>query len=162
HNIRTLGGTPVAMGVLGGDEHGRRLRALLKETGIATSRVETEKGYLTPLKTRVLAGGVHSTKQQMVRIDRSTRVAEASTPRKRPLATLRAMNDRIHGVLVSDYGFGLLTPELVQVAVAFARKRRVPVAVDSRHALLSFRGMTAVTPNEPEVEAALGVTIGKD
>jgi rfaE bifunctional protein kinase chain/domain len=46
--------------------------------------------------------------------------------------------------------------------VALAHKRRVPVTVDSRFALLSFRGMTAITPNEPEVEAALGVTIGHD
>ena len=65
-------------------------------------------------------------------------------------------------MLVSDYGFGLLTPDLVEAAVALARRRRVPVTVDSRYALLRFRGMTAVTPNEPEVEAALGVTIGHD
>jgi rfaE bifunctional protein kinase chain/domain len=50
----------------------------------------------------------------------------------------------------------------VQAAVALARRRKVPVTVDSRHAMLGFRGMTAVTPNEPEVEAALGITIGND
>jgi rfaE bifunctional protein kinase chain/domain len=63
---------------------------------------------------------------------------------------------------VSDYGFGLVTPELVNEAVALARRRRVPVTVDTRYGLLGFRGMTAVTPNEPEVEAALGITIGHD
>jgi len=69
---------------------------------------------------------------------------------------------RVDGVLVSDYGFGLLTPSVVQAAIAFARRRRIPVTVDSRYGLLAFRGMTAVTPNEPELEAALGVTIGHD
>jgi rfaE bifunctional protein kinase chain/domain len=64
--------------------------------------------------------------------------------------------------MVSDYGFGLLTPALVRSAIAFARRRRIPVTIDSRHGLLAFRGMTAVTPNEPEVEEALGVTIGHD
>jgi len=49
-----------------------------------------------------------------------------------------------------------------KAAVALARRRRVPVTVDSRFDLLRHRGMTAVTPNEPEVEAALGVTIGHD
>jgi rfaE bifunctional protein kinase chain/domain len=68
----------------------------------------------------------------------------------------------VDAVLVSDYGFGLLTPTVVRAAIAFARRRRVPVTVDSRHGLLSFHGMTAVTPNEPEVEEALGVTIGHD
>jgi rfaE bifunctional protein kinase chain/domain len=65
-------------------------------------------------------------------------------------------------VLVSDYGLGLVTPELVRAAIAFARRRGIPVTVDSRHGLLSFRGMTAVTPNESEVEAALGMHIGHD
>jgi rfaE bifunctional protein kinase chain/domain len=50
----------------------------------------------------------------------------------------------------------------VRAAVAFARRRRVPVTVDSRFGLLRFRGMTAVTPNESELEEALGITIGPD
>jgi rfaE bifunctional protein kinase chain/domain len=68
----------------------------------------------------------------------------------------------VDGVLVSDYGLGLLTREIVEAAVALARRLRVPVTVDSRYGLLAFRGMTAVTPNEPEVEAALGISIGHD
>ncbi len=162
HNIRTLGGTPLPFGVVGRDDHGRRLRALLRERGIATSRVAVDPAYVTPVKTRILGGGVHSTKQQMVRIDKVTRLAERSPARRALLAALRRFEGRVDGVLVSDYGFGLLTPELVRAAIAFARRRRIPVTVDSRFDLLSFRGMTAVTPNEPEVEAALGVTIGHD
>ncbi len=162
HNIRTLGGSPVPLGVLGRDEQGRRLRALLRETGISVRRVVSDAAYVTPVKTRILAGGLHSAKQQMVRIDKATRLAERSPARRAVLAALRSLRERVDAVLVSDYGFGLLTPELVQAAVGFARKRRVPVTVDSRFALLGFRGMTAVTPNEPEVEAALGITIGND
>jgi len=162
HNIRTLGGTPVPMGVVGRDEHGRRLRALLRDRGISARGVVTEPEYVTPVKTRILGGGTHSTKQQMVRIDKRTRLADASAARQTVLAAVRGYAGPLHGVLVSDYGFGLLTPGLVEAAIALARRRRVPVTVDSRYALLSFRGMTAVTPNEPEVEAALGVTIGHD
>ncbi len=162
HNIQTLGGTPVPMGVVGRDEHGRRLRALLRERGIAARGVAVDPGYVTPVKTRILGGGTHSTKQQMVRIDKRTRLPESSAARQTVLAAVRGYAGPLHGVLVSDYGFGLLTPGLVEAAIALARRRRVPVTVDSRYALLSFRGMTAVTPNEPEVEAALGVTIGHD
>ena len=75
HNIQTLGGTPVPMGVVGGDEHGRRLRALLRERGIAARGVAVDPEYVTPVKTRILGGGTHSTKQQMVRIDKRTRLA---------------------------------------------------------------------------------------
>jgi rfaE bifunctional protein kinase chain/domain len=162
HNIRTLGGRPLPLGVLGRDDHGRRLRALLRATGIPAARVLTEPAYVTPVKTRILGGGVHSTKQQMVRIDKTTRLADRSAARRRVAALLRGWRGPLDAVLVSDYGFGLVTGELVQAAVALARRRKVPVTVDSRHALLGFRGMTAVTPNEPEVEAALGITIGND
>jgi len=162
HNLRTLGGAPLPFGVLGRDEHGRRLRQLLREKGIPAATVLDEEGYATPVKTRILAGRAHSTKQQIVRIDRTAGLAAKSQARRAVLRGLRTYRGKVDGVLVSDYGFGLLTPELVEAAVAFARRRRVPVTVDSRFGLLRFRGMTAVTPNEPEVEEALGVRIGHD
>jgi rfaE bifunctional protein kinase chain/domain len=162
HNICTLGGRPVPFGVLGRDERGRLLRKLLRGHGIATSRVTTEAGYATPVKTRILAGRAHSTKQQIVRIDQVGSLGRSSVARRRVLDALRGYAGPLDGVLVSDYGFGLLTPELVRSAVALARRRQVPVTVDSRFDLLRYRGMTAVTPNEPEVEAALDVTIGHD
>jgi rfaE bifunctional protein kinase chain/domain len=162
HNVRTLGGTPVPVGVLGRDEHARRLRSLFREKGIATSRIGVEPAYATPVKTRILAGGVHSTKQQMVRIDKTTRLQDASPARSTALRSLLDDSARPDAVLLSDYGFGLLSRELAQAAISLARRRGVPVTVDSRYGLLRFRGMTAVTPNEPEVEAALGITIGHD
>jgi rfaE bifunctional protein kinase chain/domain len=162
HNIATLGGRPVPFGVLGRDDPGRTLRQQLRQRGIANSRVVNAAGYTTPVKTRILAGRAHSTKQQIVRIDKATSLGRPSPARRAVLEALRAYAGPLDGVLVSDYGFGLLTPELVKAAVALARRRRVPVTVDSRFDLLRYRGMTAVTPNEPEVEAALGITIGHD
>ena len=161
NNVASLGGTATLAAVVGRDEPGQRLlRALHKR--VDQRRVVRAAGRPTPVKTRILAGGVHSTKQQVVRIDKATRLAEQGRVRRRVREALRDHRGRVDGVLVSDYGFGLIDPELVGAAVAFARKRRVPVTVDSRFALLGFRGMTAVTPNEPEVEAALGITIGHD
>jgi rfaE bifunctional protein kinase chain/domain len=162
HNIRTLGGTPLPFGVLGGDAAGRDVRRLLRSKGIAVTRVLTERGYSTPVKTRILAGSVHSARQQIVRMDRTSTLPARSAARRALVGQLRAFRGPLDGVLVSDYGFGLLTPAVVGAAVALARRRRVPVTVDSRFAMLRFQGMTAVTPNEPEVEAALGVTIGLD
>lgn len=162
HNIRTLGGAPILIGVLGRDGHGRKLRSLLRAKGIPTASVFVASGYVTPVKTRILAGGAHSTKQQVVRIDRATRVGAESGAPRRVLRALNRYRGRVDAVLVSDYGFGLLTPAVVRGAIAFARRRGVPVTVDSRHGVLAFRGMTAVTPNEPEVEEALGVRIGHD
>jgi D-glycero-beta-D-manno-heptose-7-phosphate kinase len=162
HNIRTLGGTPLPFGVVGRDELGRRLRELLRQKGIAARGVLTEPGYPTPVKSRILAGRAHSTKQQVVRLDRYSPLAPRSASRRAVERALRSHRGRVDGVLVSDYGCGLLDAALVRAAVSFARRRHVPVTVDSRFALLRFRGMTAVTPNEPEVEEALGVAIGHD
>ncbi len=162
HNLRTLGGAPLPLGVLGADAHGRELRALLKRAGISERGLVSDARYATPVKSRILAGGVHSTKQQLVRIDKATALPADSTAHTRVRRALDAWRGPLDAVLVSDYGFGLLRPELVEAAIAFARARRVPVTVDSRHALLRCRGMTAVTPNESEVEAALGIEIGHD
>ena len=162
HNIRTLGGMPIPLGVLGRDEPGRQLRALLRERGVSAARLFSEPAFVTPVKTRILAGGVHATKQQVVRIDKATRLSEPSRARRAVLRALRAFRGRVDGVLVSDYGFGLLTVPLVEAAIAFAGRRGIPVTVDARYGLLSFRGMTAVTPNEAEVEAALRIQIGLD
>ena len=97
-----------------------------------------------------------------MRLDRYHGLPARSAARAAVLKALGEHTGAVDGVLVSDYGLGLLDDRLVRAAIAFARRRRVPVTVDSRFALLRFRGMTAVTPNEPEVEAALGVTIGHD
>jgi len=161
HNIKSLGGLPLPLGVVGKDAHGERLRALLRSRKIDARRVFNEPRYATPVKTRILGGGVHQAKQQVVRIDKATRL-ESESARRRVARALAAYRGPLDAVLVSDYGFGLLTPALVRQAIAFARRRGVPITVDSRFDLLEFRGMTAVTPNEPEVEAALGVAIGHD
>jgi D-glycero-beta-D-manno-heptose-7-phosphate kinase len=161
-NIRALGGAPLPVGVVGRDEAGRRIRSLLRQKRVDASRVFEDRRYPTPVKSRVLAGGTHSTRQQVVRIDRTGQLDEASPVRSAVLRSLRRFRGRVDGVLASDYGFGLVRPDAVREAIALARRRRVPITVDSRYDLLRFRGMTAVTPNEPEVEAALGVTIGHD
>jgi rfaE bifunctional protein kinase chain/domain len=162
HNIRTLGGEPVPLGVLGRDDYGRRLRALLRGAGIDVTGVVMDKTYPTPVKSRILGGGTHSTRQQIVRIDRVSALPERSAARVQVARALGTFKGRLDGVLVSDYGLGLVTPDLVRSAIALAERRGVPVTVDSRHGLLGLRGMTAVTPNEAEVEAALGIRIGHD
>jgi rfaE bifunctional protein kinase chain/domain len=163
HNIKTLGGEPFPVGFVGNDAVGRSLITLLRRKRIKTLGVGRARGYGTPLKTRILGGGFHSTRQQIVRMDRTRPLAEAMHPWstahvRRALTRVGAVD----GVLVSDYGLGLVSEEVLQLATAFARKHRAPLTADSRHALLGLAGVTAVTPNEPEVEEALGYTIGHD
>ncbi len=118
--------------------------------------------YVTPVKTRILAGGVHSAKQQVVRIDRAGGHPGPAVLAKLERALVRAIS-RADAVIVSDYGGGLATPALWQRAMSAARPRNTPlVLVDSRYNLMGFSGMTACTPNESEVEAVLGIRINDD
>ena len=160
-NVAALGGRAVLTARVGPDDAGRRVIASLPR-GVSRDALVRPRGYQTPLKTRILAGGVHSAKQQVVRIDR----IQSSVPDATGRAFLAASRRAIKGadaVLVSDYGSGLITPALVETLrrdiARTSRGRRVPILVDSRYETLRYHGVTACTPNESEVEQLLGVTI---
>lgn len=159
-NVAALGATVRLASLVGRDEPGRRVLQALSRR-VDRSAVVRPGGYRTPVKTRILAGGIHSAKQQVVRIDRlsSSSIAQAhrASVERRALAAAR----RVDGVMVSDYGSGLVVPAFVARLARAARagRRRTPVLVDSRYAITSYARLTACAPNESEVEQVLGVTI---
>jgi rfaE bifunctional protein kinase chain/domain len=165
-NVAALGGAAQAAGIVGRDETGRRLLGVLKERKVDVQRVVRPGGYRTPTKTRILAGGIHSAKQQVVRIDRAAAVKiDKQVCAAFTAQVLRAIRGA-DALLISDYGSGLVSASLLVEARKIFRSKaenaRKPIVVDSRYQLLKFRGMTACTPNESEVEQALGVRIGDD
>ena len=160
-NVAALGGRPVVIGIAGRDPQGERLVEALGKVATVTG-VLRPRGYRTPTKTRILAGGIHSAKQQVVRIDRSAAAGAGEAYRGRVDATLARVAGRCDALLVSDYGSGLVSPRGVARALAAVATRRPPMLVDSRYALLAFRGMTTCTPNESEVEHLFGVRIGEN
>lgn len=164
HNVAAMGGGAVLAGLVGTDAEGRRLLASFPRQ-VNRAHVVKSRQYRTPVKTRILAGGAHSAKQQVVRIDRETGWPLSVDVSRAFAIGIDAALDRCDAVVLSDYGSGLVTPELA-AAVTGGLKRRgreaVPVLLDSRYRLLEYRGLTTCTPNESEVEQALGVTIGDD
>lgn len=157
-NAASLGAAVELVGVVGRDPAGRGLYQALQASADVSGIVQAS-GMTTPVKTRILAGGVHSAKQQVVRIDRAGGGLTPTSVRRVEAALVRAMG-RADALVMSDYGTGLVTPESWQRAVA-AAKGRTPgvVLVDSRYNLGGFSGVTACTPNESEVEALLGIRI---
>src|SRR5499426_3146058 len=69
NNVAALGGRARLVGLVGSDAEGRRLLASF-DRGVDRAHVVRTRGYRTPVKTRILAGGVHAARQQVVRIDR--------------------------------------------------------------------------------------------
>ena len=160
NNVASLGGTAALAAVVGRDEPGKRLLRAL-HTRVDSRRVVRAAARPTPVKTRILAGGIHSAKQQVVRIDRGVGNGFDDRARgafeRQAVAACRGAD----AVLVSDYGSGLVTPALVRRlrAAVNAESPSVPILLDTRHRLLDYRGLTACTPNESEVEQALGIRI---
>ena len=160
NNVAALGGRAALASVVGRDVPGRRLMAALHRR-VDSRYLQRAQSSVTPVKTRILAGGIHSAKQQIVRIDRG--VGPTGDPEARQAferAALEAVVDA-DAVLVSDYGSGLVSPAFVARISTTLRRARVPIPVliDTRYKLLAYSGLTACTPNESEVEQALGVRI---
>jgi D-glycero-beta-D-manno-heptose-7-phosphate kinase len=113
-------------------------------------------------KTRILAGFAHTAGQQVVRLDREPASGPNSHLRREIVLAAREYTRASDSLLVSDYGYGAATPTLLNVIREKRGIVRVPVTLDSRHRMLEFTGITAATPNESEVEEALGIRVGSD
>jgi rfaE bifunctional protein kinase chain/domain len=129
---------------------------------IAVSGVLKDKGYTTVTKTRILAGMTHTSRQQVVRVDREPLQAPTSHLTRELYLATRNYTHASDALLVSDYGYGAATPAIVNALREKGKVESTPIVLDSRYRLLQYSGVTAATPNEPEVEEALGVRIGQD
>jgi rfaE bifunctional protein kinase chain/domain len=162
HNVQALGARALPVGVVGDDEAGAEVAALFERAGIGTEGLVWAPGRRTPVKTRVMAGGYESTRQQVVRLDREPEPGLPPDVEERLLERLAALAREADGFVCSDYGYGVVSPRVFESARARARERGAPVTVDSRYDLLRFRGATAATPNEPEVEALAGAELADE
>jgi D-beta-D-heptose 7-phosphate kinase/D-beta-D-heptose 1-phosphate adenosyltransferase len=155
NNIHSLGGKASLCGVIGDDEMGQKIIQRLSEMGIERSGVSIEPGRQTTVKTRIIA---HH--QQLVRIDRET----TQHPK---VSTLRSLSDYLKrniknfdGVILSDYGKGLLTKGMIRNTIRTARDAKKFVMVDPKiKNFFFYRGATVVTPNTGEASSASGISI---
>ena len=153
-NVRALSGQVTAVGVLGTDEMGRALRKLFSEADIELCAVGS-RGVETETKTRILAGGVNTTRQQMLRLDRGQRGPLPPRLRRALVRRVEEAAKDADALVVSDYGAGVVGDEM-RVALRKLAADGLPVCVDSRYGLSSFTGVTVCKPNEPELQALVG------
>lgn len=162
-NLASLGVKVFPVGVVGDDEPGELLLRAFRAANVATEGVIRVKGRATPTKTRILAGMSHTSRQQVVRVDREPEPVELKQSASSKLAKLARDHAReSDALLISDYGYGAATPALVQAIKAHGWPKQKPITLDSRYRMLEYSGVTAATPNEPEVEDALQVQIGNN
>jgi rfaE bifunctional protein kinase chain/domain len=149
-NLLTLGASPLPVGFIGKDAAGDTLCELLDKNGISTDHLVRIDRFRTPLKSRILAGGDNTKKQQILRIDTlpPDTIGEASY--RRMLKTLLAVVRDCDLLIISDYLGKTVTPGIFRTL-----KKEFPdkiSALDSRNHLLDFPGVSLATPNEPEIK----------
>ena len=157
NNILSLGGLPIPVSVLGHDAAGDALFDSMTAQGIDCGGVLRTERYQTPTKVRILGGMPHASRQQIVRYDIEDQFTIEESEAERFSWLLRDQIAIAHAALISDYGYGIVTPSLAANLTGFSSGK--PVTLDSRYDLLSFPGVSAATPNEEEAAAAAGTSL---
>lgn len=157
HNAATLGGRVYAVGVVGNDSAGSELARILSEKGVITDGLIVDSSRPTITKTRVMAGGQATVRQQVVRIDREDKNPLGADIEAALLDYIAKHIAAMEAVVMSDYGSGTITPAVTAKVVAACREANIPCIVDSRYNIMAFTGVTVVKQNETEAAAAVGL-----
>src|SRR5258706_10766959 len=157
NNIAALGGLPIPVAVLGDDKDGHALLYGLTAQGIECSSVLRVGRYKTPTKVRILGCMPNAARQQIVRYDIEDHFDVTAEEAVQFSTVLREQIALADAALISDYGYGVVTPHLAATLTRYAHGK--PVTLDSRYNLLDYPGVTAATPNEEEAAAAAGTSL---
>lgn len=162
NNLVDLGAKVHPVATVGDDAAGDALAEYFRGKKVDASGLVRKNGWTTPAKTRFLAGWPHTAQQQVLRVDREPDGLGDSTAE----ALVRNARERLNevsAVLISDYGYGSATPEIVTSIRGRHRWMR-PATLDSRYRLHEYArlDLTAATPNEAEIEAAHNAKIAGD
>src|SRR5713101_4452423 len=158
-NVSTLGAEVFLAGVVGDDLPGQRLRHAIDDLKMHQEGLVTDAHRPTSTKTRILAGSPQIVQQQIVRIDRVDTSDLGAPSKARIIDYIQHVLPSIDAVVLSDYANGVISPEIIETCIPAARQLNKVIVVDSHGSLFRFQGVTALTPNQPEAELTLGMTI---
>lgn len=161
-NLAALGAKVALISVIGDDEPGRVLLDKLETAGIDCGSVVVSSARSTTTKMRVLAGQVHSTRQQVIRIDYDSEPAIAENEGEQLNQQLREEIAKADAVIISDYNYGVVDVPLAVAVRDAANQRGTPVFIDSRFRLSQFPRFDSATPNEDELAQLSGKPLTND
>ncbi|MCZ2482930.1 D-glycero-beta-D-manno-heptose-7-phosphate kinase [Aquirufa nivalisilvae] len=152
-NIASLGAKPWVVSVVGDDEAGLQLKSLLEKEGISLSGIVEEKGRITSIKERIIAGS-----QQLLRVDSETDKLVQHASSAALLEKVKACIKEVDVIIFEDYDKGVLNEQLIQEVITLARKHGIPTVVDpKKRNFFSYRGATLFKPNLHELRDGLGL-----
>jgi len=152
-NVQALGGQARLCGLVGTCAHGDELLEHLRVAGVEVSAVLRDPGVVTIVKTRIMAE-----RQQMIRVDRERSDVETFVESDTFRAKVEEGLQGVSGVILEDYGKGVLRPCVVSQALARTRAMGIPSGYDPKdNHELDMRGVTFATPNRKEAFHMAGV-----
>ena len=155
-NVAALGGSATLLSVVGDDPRAAAIEYLLGRESRINQELLPEAGRRITVKTRYVASG-----QQLLRADSETDSTVSETVQQRLLASFDKLIDGVDAMVLSDYGKGVLSDVVVRHVIDGARRRGTPVLVDPKgRDFKRYSGADIITPNERELTAATGITIG--
>ena len=152
-NAAGLGSEVSLVSLLGEDREGDHLCQLLQQHGVATDTVLRRRAGGTLAKHRIIASG-----QMLVRCDEGMEKPPDEAEEQQLIRRMIDLAPDVEVVIVSDYGYGVLTPTVIKALADVQRRSPRILVVDSRYRLDCFRdiGVTAVKPNYGEVLRLVG------
>ena len=163
HNVSRLNlGKASAIGVYGDDYYGSELLKILEEKGINTSLMIMDKTRKTTTKTRISGSCNQSITQQIVRIDRQTKTPLNKETEEKVIENIKKAIPNFDGIILSDYHLGCLTQNVVNSAIEEAKKHNKIIVADIQKNMEKYKGVSAITPNQPDSEKQVGFFIKDD
>ncbi len=154
-NAASLSSKVHAVGVVGDDSEGQELKNKMSSHNINVDKIILDNNTITPTKKRILAGGRNTTRQQVIRVDHEKiRILSKEMESQLIQSIENLCKEGLDAVIVSDYGLGVVTENIRNYVEEISNQ--IIVTVDSRWSCKDFKGVTAITPNEEEVEEAIG------
>lgn len=145
-NVAELGGVPMLISVVGEDAAGDQLLSTLREKGVDVTGIGRDTSRPTIVKTRVIAGH-----QQVVRFDRESRHPLSRDVNRNLLKEIEARLPKVKGVLLSDYGKGVINAASLRAILSLAKRQKKFVTVDPKiEHFFSYKGVDCITPNLKE------------
>lgn len=160
HNISSLNGGKVSIiGTYGDDYYGKVLLEAFEKAKVDTSYMIKAPERPTTVKTRISGSCSQSVTQQIVRIDRETKEWLAKETEDKVCETIEKAITNFDAVILSDYQLGTLTDRVIKTTVEVAKKHGKIVVADVQKDMYRYKGVTAMTPNQPDTEKFVGFFI---
>jgi len=152
NNLVSLGGNVLLCGVVGDDPSGTRIISRLHELDVDTGGIAIEHDRPTSVKTRIIA---HA--QQVVRYDRETRISLKPETINAILSFILEKKEDLSGIIVSDYGKGVVSRQLMDGVRSAISDCNFPVTVDPNvRNFPLYKHVTVITPKHNQAGEIAG------